>query len=119
MIRQGNVYWLDLGRPLGSEPGFVRPYVVLQNNVFNDSPIQTAVICGLTTNLRRSKSPGNVLLDVGEAGLPGRSVVNVTQLVTVDKALLTDPVGHLTAERVHAILAGVMDVLAPAVEGVG
>lgn len=113
MIRQGDVFWLDLGRPLGAEPGFLRPYVVIQNDLFNSGAIQTAVLCLITTNLRRAKSPGNVLLDEGEANLPGQSVVNVTQLATVNKDRLAHPIGHLSRSRIELILGGIAKVVEP------
>ena len=72
MIRQGDIYWLDLGSPKGSEPGFRHPHVVIQNDVFNASRINTVVVCALTTNLRRAQAPGNVILNKGEANLPKR-----------------------------------------------
>lgn len=90
MIRQGEVYWVDLGQPIGSEPAYIHPYVVIQNNVLNRSQIRTVIVCALTTNLRRAKALGNVVLDVGEADLPEQSVVNVSQVFTIDKTLLTE-----------------------------
>jgi mRNA interferase MazF len=63
MIQQGDIYWLDLGQPIGSEPGYVRPYVVIQNNLLNRSQIRTVIVCALTTNLRRARAAGNVLLE--------------------------------------------------------
>jgi mRNA-degrading endonuclease toxin of MazEF toxin-antitoxin module len=81
--RQGDVYWIDLGAPSGSGPGYRHPHVVIQNNVFNRSRINTVVVCALTSNLRRAQAPGNVLLEVGEANLPKQSVVNVSQIFTV------------------------------------
>ncbi len=113
MIRQGELYWLDVGMPLGSAPGYRRPFVVIQNNVFNRSPINTAVVCALTANLRRAEAPGNVLLHSREAGLPRQSVVNVTQIYTVDKQELKDRIGSLVAPRVLEILAGIQSVLQP------
>ncbi len=71
MIRQGDIYWVDLEEPSGSEPGYRHPHVVLQNNVFNQSRIRTVIVCPLTTNLKRADAPGNVLLDEGEGGLAG------------------------------------------------
>ena len=85
VIRQGDVYWVDLGDPSGSGPGYVHPHVVVQNDVFNKSRLNTVVVCALTSNLHRAEIPGNVLLAEGEANLPKPSVVNVTQLFTVDK----------------------------------
>ncbi len=97
VILQGDVFWFDLGRPLGSEPGFRRPYVVVQNDVFNASRIQTTVLCAITSNLDRAKAPGNVLLRKGEANLIRASVVNVSQVVTADKSSLRDKIGTLSS----------------------
>lgn len=112
-INQGDVFWLDSGEPTGSAPGFVRPVVVVQNNAFNHTSIGTVVVCGLTTNLRRGKSPGNVLLDYMEADLPKQSVVVVSQLITIDKSLLADKIGTLSKERVKQILEGVKYLIEP------
>jgi mRNA interferase MazF len=113
MIRQGDVYWIDLGEPRGSEPGYIRPYVVIQNDLLNASQIRTAIVCALTSNLRRARGIGNVLLEAGEANLPEQSVVNVSQIVTVDKALLCDRIGTLSRERVRQIVAGLALVMEP------
>ncbi len=93
VIRQGDVFWVDLGDPSGSGPGYRHPYVVVQNNVFNRSRINTVVVCALTSNLRRAEAPGNVLLEAGEANLPRPSVVTVSQMYTVDKRDLTEYLG--------------------------
>jgi len=114
VIRQGEIYWLDLGEPNGSGPGYLRPYVVIQNDVMNHSRIATAVVCGITSSLRRATSPGNVLLDEGEGGLPRRSVVNVSQLYTVDKSALTDMIGSLSSHRVRQIVSGICELIEPA-----
>jgi len=113
MIRQGEVYWADLGSPVGSSPGYLRPYVVVQNNVFNDSPIRTTVVCAVTSNLRRARALGNVLLEEGEADLPEPSVVNVSQLLTVGKEQLVDRIGVLSKARLVEILRGILLVLTP------
>ena len=70
MIRQGEVYWIDLREPVGSGPGYRHPYVVVQNDLFNQSRINTVVVCALTSNLKRARVPGNVLLRPGEGRLP-------------------------------------------------
>ena len=106
-IRQGEIYWLNLGIPSGSAPGYRHPYVVIQNNLFNDSRINTVVVCGITSNLRRGQAIGNVLLEKGEAGLPERSVVNVSQIFTVDKRELIERIGAVSPKRVSQILDGV------------
>ncbi len=108
VIRQGEVYWVDLGAPRRSAPGYRHPHVVIQNNLFNDSRIHTVVVCALTTNLHRAQAPGNVLLNKGEANLPRKSVVNVSQLFTVDKSDLLERIGALSERRVQQVLAGVM-----------
>ena len=113
MIGQGDVFWVRLGRPSGSGPGYRHPHVVVQNNVFNRSRIATVLVCALTSNLKRAGAPGNVQLAKGEANLPKRSVVNVTQLVTVDKTDLVEKIGTLSRGRVEDILDGIALVLEP------
>ncbi len=113
VIRQGDVYWTDLGRPSGSGPGFLHPYVVVQNDVFNRSHISTVVVCGLSSTLHLADAPGNVLLEVGEANLPKRSVVNVSQVYTLDKEDLIEKIGTLTPDRIQEILDGLYLLLEP------
>ena len=113
VISQGDVYWVDLGERLGSGRAYHHPHVVIQNNVFNRSRINTVVVCVLTSNLRRAGAPGNVLLEEGEANLPQRSVVNVSQITTVDKGDLGERIGTLSRRQVRSILDGVELVLQP------
>lgn len=107
VISQGEVFWVDLGRPAGSGPGYRHPHVVIQNNLFNRSRVGTVIVCALTSNLKRAMAPGNVLLQKGEANLPKASVVNVSQVYTVDKAALAKRTGALSPKRVREILDGV------------
>ena len=107
MIRQGDLFWVDLGQPSGSGPGLLHPCVVVQNDVFNASEIKTTVVCTLTSNLRRADAPGNVRLDEGEAGLPRASVVNISQIFTVDKVELTEKIGSLSELRTSEVIRGV------------
>ncbi|UJS24827.1 type II toxin-antitoxin system PemK/MazF family toxin [Thiothrix winogradskyi] len=107
VIKQGEIYWVDLGEPTGSAPGYRHPHLVLQNDVFNASLISTVVVCSLTSNLKRAQSPGNVLLNKGEANLSKASVVNVSQIYTVNKDELTEKIGNVSAERMQEIIAGV------------
>lgn len=86
---------------------------MIQNNILNRSRIQTVIVCALTTNLRRASAIGNVLLELGEANLPEQSVVNVSQIFTVDKALLVEQVGTLSRQRVLEILAGLTLIINP------
>ena len=113
VISQGDIYWIDLGEPSGSEPGYSHPHVVIQNNVFNQSRINTVVVCALTSNLKRALAPGNVLLDAGEANLPKQSVVLATQIFTVDKAFLGEYIGSLSDRCVRQILEGVRLMIEP------
>jgi mRNA interferase MazF len=113
VIQQGDLYWIDLGEPSGSESGYRHPHVVVQNNVFNQSRINTVVVCALSSNMKRGKVPGNVELKAGEGGLPKASVVIVTQLFTVDKEMLEDQIGTLSVKRVRQILDGIDLVLEP------
>lgn len=113
MIRQGDVFWVDLGEPSGSAPGYRHPHVVIQNDVYNQSRLRTVLVCVLTSNLMRARLPGNVLLQEGEANLPKRSVVNVSQIMTIDKEDLGEKIGSLSPERVAEMLEGVNLLLEP------
>ena len=113
MIRQGDLYWIDLDAPSGSEPGYRRPHIVVQNNLFNASRISTVLVCPLTTNMRRATAPGNVLLVAGEANLPKPSIVNVSQVFTVDKSELGEYIGAISSRRLREILQGITLVLEP------
>jgi len=106
VINQGDIFWVPLKEPNGLEPGYKHPHVVIQDNVLNRSRINTVVVCALTTNLKRAKAPGNVLLEIGEANLPKQSVVVVSQVSSVDKTQLVEYIGSLTKQRVDQILAG-------------
>ena len=113
VIRQGDIFWIDLDDPVGSEPGYRHPYVVIQNNLYNQSRLNTVVVCELTSNLKRANIPGNVLLDPGEAGLPRQSVVIVSQIFTVDKSQLEDYLGTLSDRRIRQIIKGIDLLLQP------
>lgn len=113
MIAQGEVRWVDFGKPKGSEPAYRRPCVVVQNDAFNASRISTVVVAVITSNLHLGRAFGNVTLRKGEAGLPRRSVVNVSQLATVDRAMLTDRLGKLSDRRFRQVLDGIHGVLTP------
>ena len=101
MIRQGDIYWIEFEEPEGSEPGYKHPHVVVQNNLFNHSRINTVLVCPLTSNLKRAHSPGNALLNKREANLPKPSVINVSQIFTVDKSQLGDYIGTLSSEHLR------------------
>ena len=105
-IRQGQVYWLDFGAAATSVPAERHPCVVVQNDIFNRSAIATTVVCLIISNLARAKAPGNVLLKKSEANLPKASVVNVSQILTVDKVELVEYIGQLSGAGVTAVRDG-------------
>lgn len=113
MIKQGEIYWVDLDEPSGSAPGYRHPHVIVQNNLFNRSRIGTVVVCSITSNLERAKAPGNVLLNNREGGLRKRSVVNTSQIFTIDKKDLRKRIGALSSERIYEILSGIAFLLEP------
>jgi mRNA interferase MazF len=113
-VKQGEVFWIDLEEPFSSEPGYRHPYVIIQNNLFNQGRINTIVVCALTTNLKLTRSPGNVLLNESEANLPKQSVVNISQIYTVSKSQLGDYIGTLSTTRIRQILAGIYLLMNPA-----
>ncbi len=113
MIRQGDVFWLDLETPRGSEPGYRRPCVVVQNDLLNRSRLYTVVVCAITSNLKRAEVPGNVVLEEGEGGLPKSSVVMATQIFTVDREYFSEPIGVIPRERLESVLAGIRFVIEP------
>ncbi len=99
--------------PSGSEPGGRRPYVVVQNNLYNFSRISTVVACAITGNLRRESAPGNVLLNRGEGNLPRQSVVNISQVITLDKQVLSERIGTLSSRRIQEVISGLQLLLEP------
>jgi mRNA interferase MazF len=105
-IRQGDVYWLDLGPSSGSAPAERHPCVVVQSDVFNASRIATTVVCLITSNVDRTGAPGNVALRKGDARLSRPSVVNVSHVVTVDKIDLEERVGRLPSAALESVLTG-------------
>ena len=110
-VSQGDVCWADLAEPSGSEPGFRRPVVVVQGDAFNRSRIATVVCVALTSNVKWSVAPGNVLLSAAATGLPKESVANVSQIVTIDRAQLSKRVGKLSSAKLDLILSGIDVVL--------
>lgn len=111
MISQGEVWWANLPQPTGSGPGFRCPVVVVQGEALNRSRIATVVCVPLTSNLKWAAAPGNVTLTARVAGLPKDSVANVSQVVTLDKTLLTERTGKLPHVKLQMVLAGIDVVL--------
>lgn len=111
VIAQGEVWWADLPEPAGSGPGLRRPVVVAQGDPMNRSAIATVVVVPLTSNVKWATAPGNVLLPPAATGLPKESVANVSQIVAVDKALLSERVGKLPKAKFELILSGIDTIL--------
>ena len=111
VIRRGSVYWVDFSPAKGSEPMGKRPGLVLQNDLLNDSRINTVVVVAITSTLKFGELPGNVSLRKGEANLPKRSVINVTQIKTVDKRSLKEKIGTLSKERLQEVYQGIQLVM--------
>ena len=111
MISRGDVWWADLGEPIGSAPGLRRPVVVIQCDAINRSRIRTVVCVPLTSNLKWANAPGNVLLKGKLTGLPKESVANVSLVVSLDKDQLTGRAGKLPKRQLEAVLSGIDVIL--------
>jgi mRNA interferase MazF len=110
-VKRGEIWWTDIPDPGGSEPGFDRPVVVVQNDLFTESRIATVICVILTTNLRLAQAPGNVLLKAAKTGLPRDSVANVSQVVTLDKRRFTEFAGSVPGPLMAQIEEGLRLVL--------
>ncbi|MDQ3346256.1 MAG: type II toxin-antitoxin system PemK/MazF family toxin [Chloroflexota bacterium] len=106
-MAQGDVWWAKLPEPAGSGSGFRRPVVVVQGDAFNLSALRTAVCVALTSNIRWADAPGNVLLTARATGLPRDAVANVSQIVTLDQAFLTERVGRLSRSKLELLVGGI------------
>ncbi len=111
MTAQGDVCWADLPDPVGSGPGFRRPVLVVQGDALNRSRLATVVCVPLTSNLQWRDAPGNVFLSARSTRLPKDSAANVSQIVTIDRSLLTERVGRVSAKQLELVLAGIDIVL--------
>ena len=112
VIERGQIWWADFGEPSGSEPGLRRPVLVVQSDAFNRSRIRTVVAVVLTSNLRLVEAPGNVLVPAKTSGLPKDSVVNVSQIITVDRDFLSEPAGRIRGQLLKDVENGLRLVLA-------
>ena len=111
-MKRGEVWWASLPDPVGSGPGLRRPVLVVQSDPFNTSRISTVVVAVITSNLALADAPGNVRLAKSESGLPKPSVVNVSQVLTIDRGLLTDRVRGLPLAALRKVDEGLRMVLA-------
>lgn len=112
MVKRAEIWWASLPAPRGSSPGYRRPVVIVQSNEFNESRIQTVVVAAITSNLSLAAAPGNFAVSHRGAGLSRKSVVNVSQLLTVNKSLLTKRIGRLEGISIHRLDDGLRLVLA-------
>ena len=108
---RGEVWWADLPKPRGSEPGFKRPVLIVQSDFFNQSRIQTVLAVSLTSNLRLARAPGNVLLPASKTDLPKDSVANVSRVITLDKSSLLEKAGKLDTFTMSRIEDGLKVIL--------
>ena len=111
MISQGEIWWADLPEPRRSEPGFRRPVLIVQADSFNRSRIQTVLVAVITSNLDLADAPGNVVVPARSSGLPRDSVVNVSQILTLDRSFLTEHAGTLPTRLQGSVDAGLRFVL--------
>jgi mRNA interferase MazF len=111
VIERGDIWWADLNEPAGSEPGFRRPVLIVQNDAFNRSRLRTIVAVVLTSNLRLVDAPGNVLLQAKASGLPKDSVANVSQIITLDRNFLSDRAGRIRGRLLSDVESGLRLVL--------
>lgn len=111
-MNRGEIWWADLPEPRGSEPGYRRPVLIVQSDLFNRSGIGTLIVAIITGNLGLAEAPGNVLLSAAETGLKRDSVVNVSQVLTLDRSYLTDHIGELPRRLMTHVDSGLRLVLA-------
>ena len=111
MIRRGAIHWAQLKNPRESEPGFPRPVVIISANSFNLSNIQTVLAAVITSNIKLKDSPGNIYLPSSKSGLPRDSVIDVSQLITLDKSFIGDSVGKLPQALLAKLEKGLRLVL--------
>ena len=110
-LQRGEIWWADLPEPRRSEPGFRRPVLVVQADSFNRSRIQTVIVAVITSNLELADAPGNVIVPARSSGLPRDSVVNVSQVLTLDRGFLIEHAGTLPARLQGSVDAGLRNVL--------
>ena len=111
VIRKGTIYWVDFSPGKGSEPIGRRPGLVIQNDLLNDSKLNTVAMLAITSTLKLGELPGNVVLRKGEANLPKKYVVNVTQIKSVDKRSIIEKMGALSKKKMDEVHNGLKLVL--------
>ncbi|NOY73562.1 MAG: type II toxin-antitoxin system PemK/MazF family toxin [Gammaproteobacteria bacterium] len=110
-MKRGDVWWAALDEPMGPEPGYRRPVVIVSSNEFNKSKIKTVLVTIITSNLRLADSPGNFSISKKESGLSKESVVNISQILTLDKSFLSKKLGKLPSNKIMVLNEGLRLVL--------
>ncbi|MCH7695670.1 MAG: type II toxin-antitoxin system PemK/MazF family toxin [Proteobacteria bacterium] len=111
-FKKGEIWWTDLDEPRGSEPGYRRPVVIVQSDDFNKSKIKTVIVAIITSNLKLAKAPGNIKLGATKnIGLKKESVINVSQVITLDKSYLIEKTGKLSTGQRQELNDGLKLVL--------
>lgn len=105
-MKRGELWWASLEEPRGSEPGYKRPVVILSSDAFNQSKIQTVIVAIVTSNLRLANAPGNISITKKDSGLSKESVINVSQILTIDKSFLVEKIGRLSDKKISALDEG-------------
>ena len=111
VIRKGSIYWVDFSPGKGSEPIGRRPGLVIQNDILNDSKLNTVIMLAITSTMKFGELPGNVILRKGEANLPKKCVINTTQIKSVDKKSIKEKIGTLSKRRMDDVYDGLKLVL--------
>jgi len=111
VIKRGEIWWAELADPRGSEPGYRRPVLVVQSDAFNRSRVSTVIVVAITSNVRLAEAPGNVLLSRRDSKLRRDSVINVSQVLTLDERFLVEKAGSLSDRIVEAVESGLRQVL--------
>lgn len=110
-INRGEIWWASLPDPVGSTPGYKKPILIVQSNEFNKSKITTLIAVAITSNTRLAAAPGNILLSAKNSSLPRESVINVSQIITIDKSFLTEKVHTLSSAILGQVDEGLQLVL--------
>ena len=111
VIRKGSIYWVDFSPGKGSEPIGRRPGLVIQNDILNDSKLNTVIMLAITSTMKFGELPGNVILRKGEANLPKKCVINITQIKSVDKTSIKKKIGTLSKKRMDEVHEGLKLVM--------
>ncbi len=111
MIRRGDIWWVNFSPGKGSEPSGRRPGLIVQCDALNESRLNTVIMAAITSNMKFSEAPGNVVLRKGESNMPRQCIVNVTQIKSVDRMSLKEKIGSLSDKRMDEVVEGLKMVM--------